>query len=137
MPADTALYAGRNLPFYSDCTNQWIQISQIRKISTQICPNADGSVTYRFHDEGQGTGESYDPITGQLTGTKYIINAHIRDHLIIGAPTDVGCQTLSDVFTFPQELISQGAAPNEKIRVHETVRVDSSCNITSTSTFES
>lgn len=119
---------------HSTCSNQDIQINETFKTTVQTCLNADGSVTYKMRQHSHGTGQSYDPTTGQLTGTKYIINDQSNDISITeppgGCPGLFGQNIASDAFTFRQELVSQGSAPNEYVVLHETATVDSSCHFT-------
>ena len=120
---------------FGQCSRQDIQINEVFRQTIQACPNADGTVTYKIHRYSHGTGQSYDPNSGQLTGTKYIIDDQQHERYTVGM-TGVGCQPQLDIYTFRQELISQGSAPNEQMVVHETFSLDSSCNLTFNYTFD-
>ena len=112
--------------FYSQCSQQLILATVNFKTTLQQCTNSDGSVTFRYHVELHGTGQGYNPLTGQPTGTQYILNDNRREYAI-RQPFNGTCTPSSDTIQYHESLISQGSAPNEQIVVTQTLSVDSSC----------
>jgi hypothetical protein len=113
--------------FYSQCSQQYIYATITTKEEVQVCTNADGSVTYKINDHFHGTGEGYDPYTGQFTGIQYVLNeqSHVRD--VSGPYTPGGCYPVSDTYREHMLLISKGKALNEQVVYTDTFSVDSGC----------
>ena len=117
--------------YYSHCSQQWIRYTVTVQQTVQTCTNADGSVTYKIHEQLHGTGQSYDPATHQLTGAEYVLNDQIHEREIFGPYTGSGCTPSSHTTIQHLVLVSKGNAPNENTVWTITDSVDSSCHIQS------
>jgi hypothetical protein len=111
----------------NDCLNEYTLLNTVIKQTVQTCLNTDGSVSYRIQYRTHGTGQGYDSVTDQPTGTSYILNEQTFDRFVTG-PAACGGQPLSLVYIDRLELISKMLAPNNYILMQTTFSLDSSCN---------
>jgi hypothetical protein len=99
------------------CTNETILTDMTARFDVQTCPNADGSILYRYHSLENGTGQGYDPFTGQFTGSKYVINIVDKTGQLFQPYTGGACQPITSTEQHHLELISKGSDPNQEIVV--------------------